>query len=56
MPRFMVPRYVRVVDAMPFTPTGKIRKVELRDEGITTDTWDAVAAGHKVPKPGRATT
>ena len=53
MPRFMVPRYVRLVTAMPFTPTGKIRKVELRDQGITADTWDAVATGHIVPKQGK---
>jgi len=54
MPRFMVPRYVRLVDPMPFTPTGKVRKVELRDEGVTADTWDSVAQGLTVPKPNRA--
>ena len=50
MPRFMVPRYFRVVQTMPFTPTGKVRKVELRDAGLTEDTWDSVAEGLKVPK------
>ncbi len=50
MPRFMVPRYFRAVAVMPFTPTGKVRKVELRDAGVTPDTWDSVAAGFKVPK------
>ena len=35
---FAVPRFVRVVDALPKTPTGKIRKVVLRGEGITEDT------------------
>ena len=35
---FAVPRYVRVIDALPKTPTGKIRKVVLREEGVTTDT------------------
>ena len=50
LPRFMVPRYVRVIDQMPWTPTGKVRKVELREEGVTAETWDSVAAGHKVPK------
>lgn len=42
---FMVPRYWRVMDEMPMTPTEKIRKVVLRDEGVTEDTWDREAAG-----------
>jgi crotonobetaine/carnitine-CoA ligase len=40
MPRFMVPRYVEVVDELPKTPTQKVRKVELREAGITESTWD----------------
>jgi crotonobetaine/carnitine-CoA ligase len=51
MPRFMVPRYVRVVDSLPFTPTGKVRKADLRDEGLAAGTWDAEAEGYRVPKP-----
>lgn len=50
LPRFMVPRYYRVVDSLPRTPTGKVRKVELRQEGVTSDTWDHVAAGLSVPR------
>jgi len=45
MPHFMVPRYVRVVDALPKTPTAKIRKAALRADGRTPDTWDREAAG-----------
>ncbi len=45
MSHFMVPRYVRVLPALPKTPTNKIQKVELRREGVTADTWDRVAAG-----------
>jgi crotonobetaine/carnitine-CoA ligase len=45
MPHFMVPRYVRVVDALPRTPTAKIEKVKLRADGLTSDTWDREAAG-----------
>lgn len=45
MAHFMVPRYIRVVDALPKTPTQKVRKTELRDAGITADTWDREAAG-----------
>ena len=48
MPYFMVPRYIRVVDALPKTPTERVRKTELRDQGITPDTWDRDAAGVEV--------
>jgi crotonobetaine/carnitine-CoA ligase len=40
MPRFMVPRFIAVVDDLPRTPTGKVRKVELRERG-RADAWDA---------------
>ncbi|MGD9988187.1 AMP-binding protein [Pseudonocardia sp.] len=45
LPHFMVPRYYRVVEQFPATPTGKIRKAALRETGLTDDTWDAEAAG-----------
>ena len=48
MPYFMVPRYIRVVDALPKTPTARVRKTELRDEGIAPGTWDRDAAGVEV--------
>ncbi|MEM9517131.1 MAG: AMP-binding protein [Actinomycetota bacterium] len=41
---FMIPRYVRFVDELPMTPTEKVRKVILRGEGITVDTWDREAS------------
>jgi len=50
MPHFMVPRYVRVVDALPKTPTQKIQKHLLRAEGLTPDTWDREKAGIKVKR------
>ena len=40
LPSFMVPRYVRFVDSLPKTPTEKVRKQALRDEGVTADTFD----------------
>jgi crotonobetaine/carnitine-CoA ligase len=45
MAHFMVPRYVRVVDALPRTPTAKIEKAKLRAQGLTQDTWDREKAG-----------
>jgi len=41
MPRFMVPRYVRVVEDLPRNETTRrVRKHDLRDEGITPTTFD----------------
>ena len=48
MPHFMVPRYVRIVDTLPKTPTQKVQKHQLRSEGVTPDTWDREAAGLRV--------
>jgi len=45
MAYFMVPRYVRFMDVLPKTPTERVRKYQLRNEGITQDTWDREAAG-----------
>jgi crotonobetaine/carnitine-CoA ligase len=44
IPAFAIPRFVRFVDALPKTPSEKVRKSVLRDEGITADTHDATAA------------
>lgn len=44
MPYFMVPKYVRIVDELPKTPSAKVQKAELRKEGVTSDTWDREAA------------
>ncbi|MDF1730067.1 MAG: AMP-binding protein [Minwuia sp.] len=48
MAHFMLPRYVRIVEDLPKTPTQKIQKVKLREDGVTADTWDREAAGIKV--------
>jgi crotonobetaine/carnitine-CoA ligase len=45
MPYFMVPRYIRFVATLPKTPTERVQKVKLREEGITADTFDREAAG-----------
>lgn len=41
----MVPRFIRVVDELPKTPTAKVEKHLLRAEGLTADTWDRERAG-----------
>ena len=48
MPYFMVPRYIRLLDELPKTPSAKVMKTELRTEGITEDTWDREAADLRV--------
>lgn len=48
MPHFMVPRYVRIIDALPRTPTQKVQKHLIREQGVTGDTWDRELAGIRV--------
>ena len=45
MAHFMVPRYVRLVTSLPKTPTDKVEKFKLQQEGVTVDTWDREKAG-----------
>lgn len=48
LPHFMVPRYVRILDRLPQTETGKIRKADLRELGLLDSDWDREAHGFKV--------
>ncbi|WP_295530073.1 AMP-binding protein [Novosphingobium sp. Chol11] len=50
LPYFMVPRYIRVLDELPKTPTAKVMKAQLRGAGITADSWDREASGIKLRK------
>jgi crotonobetaine/carnitine-CoA ligase len=50
LPYFMVPRYIRVTDELPKTPTAKIEKHVLRRQGLTDDTWDREAHGITVKR------
>ena len=40
MAHFMIPRYIRIVHELPKTPTQKVQKMLLRQEGVTADTFD----------------
>jgi crotonobetaine/carnitine-CoA ligase len=40
LPGFAVPRYIRFVGELPKTPSEKIRKIELREQGVDADTYD----------------
>jgi crotonobetaine/carnitine-CoA ligase len=50
MAYFMMPRYLRIMGQLPHTPTEKIQKQALRDEGVTADTWDRETAGYQVKR------
>jgi crotonobetaine/carnitine-CoA ligase len=47
---FMIPRYIRIVDELPLTPTQKVEKHVLRAAGITADTWDREASGIRLQR------
>ena len=44
LPRFAVPRYLDIVDDLPRTANGKVRKFVLRERGATPATHDRQAA------------
>jgi crotonobetaine/carnitine-CoA ligase len=48
MPYFMIPRFVRFVDSLPKTPTERVQKHILKEQGVTADTWDMQKAGYKI--------
>jgi crotonobetaine/carnitine-CoA ligase len=48
MAYFAVPRYLEFVTELPKTPTNRIEKYRLRQQGITGATWDREKAGLKI--------
>lgn len=50
MPRHAVPRYLRFVDELPKTPTLRVQKAVLREQGVTASTVDREALGIFPPK------
>jgi crotonobetaine/carnitine-CoA ligase len=51
LPYFAVPRLVEFRDDLPRTPTSKIMKFRLREDGVTASTWDREKAGIEVRRP-----
>jgi crotonobetaine/carnitine-CoA ligase len=45
IPRFAQPRYLDFVNSLPKTGSEKVRKVELREAGVTSRTVDLMVAG-----------
>ena len=50
---FAIPRYLDLVDALPLTENGKVKKFVLRDRGVRPHTWDRERAGVELVKPSR---
>jgi crotonobetaine/carnitine-CoA ligase len=46
----MIPRFIRFADALPKTPTERVQKHILKEQGITPDTWDMEKAGYKIKR------
>jgi crotonobetaine/carnitine-CoA ligase len=44
MPAFAVPRFIRILDRLPRTPSEKVQKSELRAVGVTDETFDHLAS------------
>jgi crotonobetaine/carnitine-CoA ligase len=42
---YAIPRYVDLLDELPLTESGKVRKYVLRERGLTATAWDREAAG-----------
>lgn len=39
-PYYFVPRYITVLDGLPYTPTNKVQKYQLQKAGLNATTWD----------------
>lgn len=50
MAYFAVPRFVEFREMLPKTPTMRVEKYKLREEGITPSTWDREKAGRKLKR------
>jgi len=50
MPAYWVPRFVEFVIELPRTESHKLKKNELREAGVTPETWDREKAGVKLQR------
>src|SRR5699024_9996597 len=50
LPRYMVPRSVRMTAALPKRASGKLQQHVLRGDGITADAWDREAEGLRLQR------
>jgi crotonobetaine/carnitine-CoA ligase len=50
MAYFAIPRYIAIRGSLPKTPSERVEKFKLKDEGITPDCWDREKAGIKLKR------
>lgn len=49
-PYYFVPQYMEFVESLPYTPTNKVQKYRLREQGISDKTWKLKESGYKVQR------
>ena len=47
-PFYFVPRYMEFVDSLPYTPTNKVQKFKLREQGVSESCWDLKNSDYQV--------
>jgi len=50
MAYFSIPRYIAIRSSLPKTPSERVEKFKLKDEGITADCWDREKSGIKLQR------
>jgi len=45
LPQFMAPRFVRILEELPKTPSSKVIKGPLKEAAVVAGAWDRTAAG-----------
>ncbi|MFA4917515.1 MAG: ATP-dependent acyl-CoA ligase [Syntrophales bacterium] len=50
LPWYAVPRYVEFRSDLPRTPTAKVARYKIKEEGVHDNLWDREAAGYKIKK------
>ena len=50
MPRYAVPRFIEFIPSLDKTASGKLRKGDLREAGITAETWDRESVGYMLSR------
>jgi crotonobetaine/carnitine-CoA ligase len=53
LPYFAVPRFVEIMDQLPVNAIGRVLKQDLRNRGVTAQTWDFQALGLTVSRSER---
>ena len=49
-PYYFVPQYMEFVDTLPYTPTNKVQKFKLREQGVGPNTWVLKKSGYQVTR------